>query len=38
MLLDNLELNDIADQKVEALPIAISTEYAGSPAKIYLTE
>ena len=38
MLLDNLELNDIADQKVEALPIAISTDYAGSPAKIYLTE
>ena len=33
MLIKNLELNNIPAEKVEALPLAVSTEYAGIMAK-----
>ena len=37
MLLDNIELNGLNNQKVEALPLAISTKFAHKSTKIYLT-
>ena len=37
MLLNNLQLNQIESDKVEALPLAVSTEFANSSTKIYLT-
>lgn len=37
MLLDNLKLNDLNDDKVEALPIGISTNYQNQITKIYIT-
>ena len=38
MLLSNLDVNQISNEKVEALPLAISTQHADSFTKIYLTE
>lgn len=37
MLLDNLKLNNIDSNKVEALPLGVSTEYQNQITKIYLT-
>ena len=37
MLLKNIDLNKIPCEKVEALPLAVSTEYANKFTRIYLT-
>jgi len=37
MLLNNLDINNLGSDKVEALPLAISTKHANASAKIYLT-
>ena len=38
MLLNNLDLNNISNERVEALPVAISTQHAEKFTKIFLTE
>ena len=38
MLLDNLKLNEIDCNTCEAIPVAVSTKYANSYTKLYLTE
>ena len=37
MLLKNMDLNNISSNKIEALPLAVSTKHAGRSKKIYLT-
>ena len=37
MLLKNIELNKLTNDQVEALPLAISTEFANQSTKLYLT-
>ena len=36
-LVKNIELNNLDDRKIEAIPIAISTEFASSITQLYLT-
>ena len=37
MLISNIELNNISGDKVEALPVAVSTKHANSSTKLYLS-